>query len=206
MSTNKKPLSLEEKLNRFEAALDAERKARAADRKADRQAREDDRKADRQAREDDRREWAVKMGELSSKLGKLAEFAVESGILDTLDGYADLDVTHLLPNIDVQAHRDGKDECGEIDIIVSGKHDIVVVETKVTLSSDDITKFVDKYLRNFPRWQASSPHIILPDCAGKRIFGCLAYAQASSSHGSCGSKGRADYRACLWQQQQDCQP
>ena len=174
MSTNKKPLSLEEKLDRFEAALDAERKARAADREADRE-------ADRQAREDDRREWAVKMGELSSKLGKLAEFAVESGILDTLDGYADLDVTHLLPNIDVQAHRDGKDECGEIDIIVSGKHDIVVVETKVTLSSDDITKFVDKYLRNFPRWKASSPHIILPDCAGKRIFGCVAYAQASSN-------------------------
>ena len=214
MSDNKKQLSLEERLDRFEAALEAERKARVAERKADRKAdrkaraaerkaraaerkarvaerearvaeREDDRKAERKARaterEDDRKEWAVKMGELSYKLGKLAEFAIESGILDTLDGYADLDVTHILPNVEVQAHDKGKDELGEIDIIATGKRDIVVIETKVTLSYDDVSKFVAKYLRNFPRWQASSPHILLPKCEGKRIFGCLAYAQASSN-------------------------
>ncbi len=176
----KKPLSLEAKLDRFEAALAAEREARAADRKDY----EDRRKADRKDYEDkrkaDRREWAIKMGELSRKLGKLAEFAIESGIIDTLEGYADLDVTHLVPNVEVQAQTDGKEELGEIDIIASGRRDIVVIETKVTLSHEDVGRFVARYVRNFPRWRASSPHILLPRCEGKRIFGCLAYAQASN--------------------------
>ena len=174
MSDKKSPLSFEEKLDRFGEALDAERKARAAERKADRKEYEAKREADR-------REWAVKMGELSSKLGKLAEFAIESGILDTLEGYADLDVTHLVPNVDVESRANGEEEFGEVDIIASGKRDVVVVETKVTLNYEDIAKFVNKYLRNFPRWQASSPHILLPNYEGKRIFGCLAYAQASSN-------------------------
>ena len=210
MSSSKKSLSLEEKLDRFEAALAAERKERLAERKADKAKREADdakreaerkaddakreaeRKADDAKREaerkaDDakwqaeRRELAVALGGLSQNLGRLAEFAVESGILDTLKGCYDFDVEHILPKIDVEARGGEEDEFGEVDIIVSGKRDIVVVETKVTLDYNDVTRFVTKYLRNFPRWQASSPHIILPDCEGKRIFGCAAYAQASSN-------------------------
>ncbi len=193
MSGKGKPPVREERLDRFEAALAAEREARAADRKdfedkrkADRKDFEDKRKADRKDFEDkrkaDRRDWAVKIGEISSMWGQLAEFVIKSGILATLDGHAGISVDDLVPNVDVYCPQaGGEDEYGEIDIVASGERDIVVVETKVTMHHDDIGRFVDKYLRNFPRWKPCSQYILLPACRGKRVFGCLAYAKANAS-------------------------
>ena len=202
---SKKPSSLEDRLveftDRFDAALEKERAERVAERKeyeakreaerkeyeakreAERKEYEAKRKAERKEyeakREADRREWAVKIGELNDMWGKLAEFVIKSGILATLNRHQDINVTDLLPNIGIRYQReDGSYEHGEIDIIVTGARDIIVVETKTTLQPSDVSYFLKKYLHDFPRWQASSPHIHLPSCDGMRIFGCVAYMKA----------------------------
>ena len=182
------PSYIDEKLaqftDRFEAALEKERKERIAERKereAQREKERKEREAQREKeREEYRRELAVETGKLREMWGKLAEFVIESGILETLNRHGDLDVNDAIPDISVYCQKkDGGLEHGQIDIIVSGKRDIIIVETKTTLYTGDVNYFLKKYLRDYSRWQASSPHITLPSCEGMRIFGCLAYMKAA---------------------------
>ena len=180
MSSDKKPSYIDEVLakftERFEAALEKERKEREKQRIADRK--EYDAKRDEE-REEYRRELAVETGKLQHMFGKLAEFVVESGILETLNRHGDLNLTDVLTDIGVRYQKkDGKLEHGQIDIIVSGKQDLIIVETKTTLQSKDVNYFLKTYLRDYSRWQASSPFIHLPSCEGMRVFGCLAYMKA----------------------------
>ena len=220
MSTDKKPSYIDAKLaeftDRFEAALEQERKERIAERKEHEAKREKERKeyeakrkqehkeyeakrekehkeyeakrekerkeyeAKREKeRKEYRREVAVETGKLRDMWGQLAEFVVESGILETLNRHRDLDVNDALPNISVRRQgKDGKLEHGQLDIIVSGERDTIIVETKTTLTKGDVNYFLNKYLCDYTSWQASSPYIHLPSCEGRRIFGCMAYMKA----------------------------
>ncbi len=176
MSADKEPSYIDKKLAQFtalfEAALEKERGERIAARKEYDAQRVKD-------REEHRRVVAVETGKLYDMWGKLAEFVIESGIVTTLNRHHDLHVDDALPNVGVRCQdEDGKPEDGQIDIIVSGERDIVIVETKTTLTVGDVKYFLGKYLRSYTRWQASSPHINLPSCAGMRLFGCLAYMKA----------------------------
>ncbi len=104
---------------------------------------------------------------------------IESGILETLNRHGDLDLNDALPNVAVRCQdKQGKFENGQIDIIVSGERDLVIVETKTTLVTSNVNYFLKKYLRDYDCWQAVSPHINLPSSAGRRIFGCMAYMKA----------------------------
>ena len=187
----KKTPSIDDKLaafsDRVEKALEKERTERAAERAAERKEydakleqnrKEYDAKLDKE-RKERRREVAVEMGKLQDMWGKLAEFVIESGILETLNRHADLDVNDALPDISVRYQREnGELEHGQIDIIVSGERDLIIVETKTTLEARDVNYFLKTYLRNYSRWEASSPLVHLPSCEGRRIFGCLAYMKA----------------------------
>ncbi len=187
MSTDKEPSYIDKKLAqftaRFEAALEKEREERIAARKEyDAKLEKERKEYDAQRvkdREEHRRVVAVETGKLYDMWGKLAEFVIESGIVTTLNRHHDLHVDDALPSVGVRCQdEDGKPEDGQIDIIVSGERDIVIVETKTTLTVGDVKYFLGKYLRSYTRWQASSPHINLPSCAGMRLFGCLAYMKA----------------------------
>ena len=134
---------------------------------------------ERKEREKHRREVAVEMGQLRDMWGQLAEFVIESGILDTLNRHGDLDVNDAIADISVHYQKEnGELEHGQIDIIVSGERDLIIVETKTTLEARDVNYFLKTYLRDYSRWEASSPFIHLPSCEGRRIFGCLAYMKA----------------------------
>ena len=199
MSTDKKPSYIDTKLaeftDRFEAALEKERKERIAERKEYEAKREKERKEYEAKREKERKEYdakrekeraeyrrevAVETGKLRDMWGQLAEFVIESGILETLNRHRDLSVNDALPNISVRCQgKDGKLEHGQLDIIVSGERDTIIVETKTTLTKGDVNYFLNKYLCDYARWQASSPYIHLPSYEGRRIFGCLAYMKAA---------------------------
>ena len=101
----KKTPSIDAKLvafsDRVEETLTKERKERAAERKEfdaklEKERKEFDAKLEKE-RKEHRRDVAVEMGRLQDMWGKLAEFVIESGILDTLNRHADLSIDEVLP-------------------------------------------------------------------------------------------------------------
>ena len=176
----KKTTSFDDKMtafsDRIEKALEKERKERAAESAAARK--EFDAKMEKEHKKF-RRELAVETGKLQDMWGKLAEFVVKSGILATLNQHGDLHIDEVLPDIPVRYQgEDGSLRHGQIDIIASGERDLVIIETKTTLQVSDIRYFLNRYLIDYPRWQASSSFVTLPKCDGKRLFGCMAYMKA----------------------------
>ncbi len=179
-----------EERKEHDAKLEKERQDRIAERKErDKERKEYDAKREKereeynakreQEREEYRRVVAVEAGKLYNMWGKLAEFVIASGILELLNRHGDFNLNDTLPDIKVRCQdKQGKFENGQIDIIVSGERDLVIVETKTTLEASDVNHFLKKYLRDYARWQPVSQHITLPSSAGRRIFGCMAYMKA----------------------------
>ena len=129
-----------------------------------------DRKYERKLREQAHRnaeEW-----------GKLAEYLSRTGLKELINHYTNIEIDDLVANVEVVRG----DKKGEIDIIAIGKRDVVVVETKTTLRSNEVKSFKKKYLPSFPYWRPKSKYIVIPDCRDKRVFGCVTFLKAK--HGA----------------------
>ena len=137
---------------------------------------ESDAKFEQIREENDRRDrkFRVKMHQQAQEWGDLAEYLAQTGLKELINQYTALEVDDLIANVEVVRG----DKKGEIDIIAIGKRDVVVVETKTTLRSNEVKSFKKKYLPSFPYWKPKSKYIVLPDCRNKRVFGCVTFLKA----------------------------
>ena len=153
------------------AALMAENEA-----KAEREAAELRRKmeeTDRQMRETDRRmqETDRKLDRtesfFTSQWGKLMESLVEGDLVPLLNGRGiAVESTHQRR----EGRRNG--EHFEFDILAVNRREVVVVEVKTTLRSEDVTRFLSKLSRFTD---------LAREYRGKRILGAVAYLKSDSA-------------------------
>lgn len=120
------------------------------------------------------RKLRVQAHKNAEEWGDLAEYLAKAGLKELINQYTGLEVDDLIANVEVLRG----DKKGEIDIIAIGKRDVVVVETKTTLRSNEVKSFKKKYLPSFPYWRPESKYIVLPDCRNKRVFGCVTFLKA----------------------------
>ena len=142
----------------------------------DRRMQETDRRmqeTDRQMQETDRRLRGTDrrlryLDELfNGQWGKLMEALVKGDLLALLNR-RNIAVHYLSSNLEITyAGRDW-----EIDILAVNRDELVVVEVKTTLKVGDVDHFLDT-LRHFTR--------ILPDYAGREVYGAVAYLKANQS-------------------------
>ena len=115
---------------------------------------------DRRLKETDRQLKKTE-SQFNSQWGKLIESLVEGDLVPLLRGYGiDVESTHD----NVRGRRNG--EHYEYDILAINGEEVVVVEVKTTLRSEDVTHFLGK----LPKFTAHEP-----DYKGKKIFGAVAY-------------------------------
>ena len=135
----------------------------------DRQLEETDRRqeeTDRQMQDTDRR--LKKTDELfTSQWGKLMESLVEGDLVALLQARGiEVQSTHRR----VSGRRNG--EHYEFDILAINGEEVVVVEVKTTLRSEDVTHFLEKLAR-FTEYE--------PVWKGKNIFGAVVYLKTDAS-------------------------
>ncbi len=121
---------------------------------------------DRRMRETDRQ---LKKTEsyFTSQWGKLMESLVEGDLVPLLNGRG-------IAVESTQERRKGRrnGEHFEFDILAVNRRDVVVVEVKTTLRSEDVTEFLTK-LSAFTDW--------LREYRGKRVLGAVAYLKSDSA-------------------------
>ena len=121
---------------------------------------------DRQMQDTDRR--LKKTDELfNSQWGKLVESLVEGDLVALLQA-RNIEVQSTHPR--VSGRRNG--EHYEFDILAINGEEVVVVEVKTTLRSEDVTHFLEKLAR-FTEYQ--------PVWKGKKILGAVAYLKTDAS-------------------------
>ena len=120
----------------------------------------------RQMKETDRR---LKKAEdlFTSQWGKLMESLVEGDLVPLLKQRG-IEVERTLQRM--TGRRNG--EHFEIDIVAANGAEVVVVEVKTTLRSEDVTVFLDK-LSQFVEWS--------PEYRERRIYGAVAYLKSDAS-------------------------
>ena len=120
----------------------------------------------RQMKETDRR---LKKAEdlFTSQWGKLMESLVEGDLVPLLKQRG-IEVERTLQRM--TGRRNG--EHFEIDIVAANGAEVVVVEVKTTLGSEDVTEFLDK-LSQFVEWS--------PEYRERRIYGAVAYLKSDAS-------------------------
>jgi hypothetical protein len=120
----------------------------------------------RQMEETDRR---LKKAEdlFTSQWGKLMESLVEGDLVPLLKQRG-IEVERTLQRM--TGRRNG--EHFEIDIVAANGAEVVVVEVKTTLRSEDVTEFLDK-LSQFVEWS--------PEYRERRIYGAVAYLKSDAS-------------------------
>lgn len=121
---------------------------------------------DRQMKETDRR---LKKAEdlFTSQWGKLMESLVEGDLVPLLKERG-IEVERTLQRM--TGRRNG--EHFEIDIVAANGAEVVVVEVKTTLKSEDVTDFLDK-LSQFVEWS--------PEYRERQIHGAVAYLKSDAS-------------------------
>ncbi len=131
------------------------------------------RETDRQMKDTDRRmkdtDRQLKKTEsyFTSQWGKLMESLVEGDLVPLLNGRGiAVENTHQRS----KGRRNG--EHFEFDILAVNRRDVVVVEVKTTLRSEDVTRFLTK-LSAFTDWARGY--------RGKRILGAVAYLQSDGA-------------------------
>ena len=102
-----------------------------------------------------------------SQWGKLMESLVEGDLVGLLSGCG-IAVHSIHPR--VYGRRNGTHY--EFDIVAGNGDEVVVVEVKTTLKSEQVTEFLEK-LQRFTVYE--------PLYRGKRIYGAVAYLKADSS-------------------------
>ena len=106
-------------------------------------------------------------GMFTSQWGKLMESLVEGDLVGLLSGCG-IAVHSIHPR--VYGRRNGTHY--EFDIVAGNGDEVVVVEVKTTLKSEQVTEFLEK-LQRFTVYE--------PLYQGKRIYGAVAYLKADSS-------------------------
>ena len=157
--------------NREIADLMAENEARAKRNAAKsetgmKKLREEMEKTARQIRETDRQ---LKKTDsfFTSQWGKLMESLVEGDLIPLLNGRG-IAVEHTHERR--KGRRNG--EHFEFDILAVNRRDIVVVEVKTTLRSEDVTRFLSKLSRFTD---------LAREYQGRRVLGAVAYLQSDSA-------------------------
>ncbi len=146
------------------AALTAENEAKAEREMAALKRRMDE--TARQMRESDRKLTRTE-NLFTSQWGKLMESLVEGDLIPLLNGRGiAVESTHQRR----EGRRNGKHF--EFDILAVNRRDVVVVEVKTTLRSEDVNPFLSK-LSTFTD--------LAPEYQGKRILGAVAYLKSDSS-------------------------
>ena len=102
----------------------------------------------------------------NSQWGKLVESLVEGDLIPLLRA-RDIEVESTYPR--VSGRRNG--EHYEFDILAINGKEVVVVEVKTTLRSEDVTHFLEKLAR-FTEYE--------PVWKGKKIFGAVAYLKTDA--------------------------
>ncbi len=128
--------------------------------------REYQKKTARQMEETDRRLKKAE-GLFTSQWGKLMESLVEGDLVPLLKQRG-IEVERTLQRM--TGRRNG--EHFEIDIVAANGAEVVVVEVKTTLGSEDVTEFLDK-LSQFVEWS--------PEYRERRIYGAVAYLKSDVS-------------------------
>ena len=131
------------------------KKLRKRMRKTDRQIE----KTDRQLKETDRR--------FNSQWGKLMESLVEGDLVKLLQGRG---IT--VKSTYTQSHGRRNGEHYEFDILAINGEEVVVVEVKTTLRSEDVNHFLAK----LDRFRVYEPHF-----TGLRVYGAVAYLKTDPS-------------------------
>lgn len=143
----------------------AERRAAALDRTIEETARQM-RETDRRLQESDRRLERTESF-FTSQWGKLMESLVEGDLIALLNGRG-IAVEHTHERC--KGRRNG--EHFEFDILAVNRRDVVVVEVKTTLRSENVTRFLSKLSRFTD---------LAREYRGKRILGAVAYLKSDSA-------------------------
>ena len=132
---------------------------------------EQQREKDRLEAKREKKKYEKEMKELrglfTSQWGKLMESLVEGDLIGLLTGCG-IAVHSIHPR--VYGRRNGTHY--EFDIVAGNRDEVVVVEVKTTLKSEQVTEFLEK-LQRFTVYE--------PLYQGKRIYGAVAYLKADSS-------------------------
>ncbi len=132
---------------------------------------EQQREKDRLEAKREKKKYEKEMKELrglfTSQWGKLMESLVEGDLIGLLTGCG-IAVHSIHPR--VYGRRNGTHY--EFDIVAGNGDEVVVVEVKTTLKSEQVTEFLEK-LQRFTVYE--------PLYRGKRIYGAVAYLKADSS-------------------------
>ena len=132
---------------------------------------EEQRKKDKLEAKREKKKYDKEMKELrglfTSQWGKLMESLVEGDLIGLLTGCR-IAVQSIHPR--VYGRRNGAHY--EFDIVAGNGDEVVVVEVKTTLKSEQVTEFLEK-LQRFTVYE--------PLYRGKRIYGAVAYLKADAS-------------------------
>ena len=125
------------------------------------------REEEKQRKKEVDKEMKELRGLFTSQWGKLMESLVEGDLIGLLTGCG-IAVHSIHPR--VYGRRNGTHY--EFDIVAGNGDEVVVVEVKTTLKSEQVTEFLEK-LQRFTVYE--------PLYQGKRIYGAVAYLKADSS-------------------------
>ena len=125
------------------------------------------REEEKQRKKEVDKEMKALRGLFTSQWGKLMESLVEGDLVGLLSGCG-VAVHSIHPR--VYGRRNGTHY--EFDIVAGNGDEVVVVEVKTTLKSEQVTEFLEK-LQRFTVYE--------PLYRGKRIYGAVAYLKADSS-------------------------
>ena len=149
-----------------EQSREADRRQQETERLMKEQRQETERFLKKQA-EDSERSLNKLKGVFTSQWGELVESLVEGDLVRLMQGRR-----MTVDSIHERAHGRRNGEDYEFDIVAGNGDEVVVVEVKTTLRSEDVTHFLDK-LRRFTVYE--------PRYRGERIYGAVAYLKADGA-------------------------
>ncbi len=114
---------------------------------------------------------AKQLSELNGNWGRFVESLVEGDLVGLLNRRG-IGVNYTLSRLNASyALGDGRCREKEFDIVAVNGEEVVVVEVKTTLRSNDVKRFVDA-MRDIARY--------VPDYGSKTVYGAVAYIRCES--------------------------
>ncbi len=114
---------------------------------------------------------AKQLSELNGNWGRFVESLVEGDLVGLLNRRG-IEVNYTLSRLNASyALGDGRHREKEFDIVAVNGEEVVVVEVKTTLRSNDVKRFVSA-MRDIARY--------VPDYGSKTVYGAVAYIRCES--------------------------
>ena len=107
-------------------------------------------------------------GDEGNRLGDIVETIARENIARLLQDYG-IEVNHVHGNT-----KDTKYHKWEIDAVAVNGEEVVIVETKATLTCGDVHAFIEKSLKNVRTYLSS--------IGDKKVYGAIAYFRAKNSN------------------------